>query len=65
MLPSDEFGLMVPPGDVPALTEALNRALEHTWDRDIISAHGRARSWEQVAGEVACLITGALASLGK
>jgi glycosyltransferase involved in cell wall biosynthesis len=65
MLPSEEFGLTVPPGDVPALTAALRRGLERSWDREAISAHGRARSWAQVASEVACLITDALASLGQ
>jgi teichuronic acid biosynthesis glycosyltransferase TuaC len=65
MLPSDSFGSIVPPGDVPALTEALDRALRQTWDRAAISLHGRARSWRAVAMENAALIRDALKFLGQ
>jgi hypothetical protein len=65
MIPSEKFGLIVPTGDVPSLTAALDRALRTSWDRDAISHHGRSRSWQQVAREVAGVITDALGSLGQ
>jgi glycosyltransferase involved in cell wall biosynthesis len=52
MLPSEQYGLIVPLGDQPALEQGLSRALRKTWDRDAISAWGRSRSWDCVAKEV-------------
>ena len=52
LIPSDRYGLIVPPGDVPALTDALDRALRTDWDRAAISAWAQSRSWDQVATEV-------------
>ena len=51
MIPSDQFGLVVPVGDVPALTEALALALQKPWQRAAIAAWGNSRSWDQVARE--------------
>ena len=53
MLPSEEYGFVVPGGDEAALTAALRKAIETRWDRAGITAWGRARSWQQVAGETA------------
>jgi glycosyltransferase involved in cell wall biosynthesis len=60
MLPSDTLGLIVPPADAPALATAIDTALSRPWDRAAISAHGGARTWKQVAAEVAGLIHAAL-----
>ncbi len=52
MIPSDQFGLVVPVGDIPALTDALALALQKPWQRAAIAAWGKSRSWDQVAREV-------------
>lgn len=51
LIPSDEFGLIFPPGDDEALLSALDRALRSSFDRDRIARHGGSRSWSQVAAE--------------
>ena len=52
MLGGGRFGLIVPVNDRSALEYALTEALRRDWDRQAISAWGRARSWAQVASEV-------------
>ncbi len=52
MLPSEQFGLTVPPKDVGALTNALEHGLDQQWDRRSISTWGRSRTWTDVAREV-------------
>ena len=52
MLPGDRYGVIVPVNDPAALEQGLERALRGGWDREEISAWGRARSWRHVAGEV-------------
>jgi glycosyltransferase involved in cell wall biosynthesis len=52
MLPGDRYGLVVPVNDEAALEKAVETALGRDWNREAISAWGRARSWQQVAGEV-------------
>lgn len=52
MIPSEQFGIMVPPDDAAALHAGLKRALCGRWDRDAIALWGQARSWDQVAAEV-------------
>ena len=52
MMPSESPGFVVPPNDVPALAEALARALRCEWDRQAIARWGQARSWENVAADV-------------
>jgi glycosyltransferase involved in cell wall biosynthesis len=47
-----EYGILTPPGDVPALAGALKHALETDWDRGAIARWGARRSWQDVAGEV-------------
>ena len=53
MLPREDYGFVVPPSDEAALIAALRRAIETRWDREAITAWGRARSWQQVASETA------------
>ncbi len=52
MIPSDQFGIVVPPGDDAGVAAALGRALKTEWDREAIARWGQARSWGQVAAEV-------------
>ena len=48
-----ECGILVPPDDVDALTEALTAALRRDWDRKAIRANILARfTWERYAREV-------------
>jgi teichuronic acid biosynthesis glycosyltransferase TuaC len=52
MIPSQEYGLVVPTKDQPALLNALRMALTEEWDRDKIARWGRQRSWTDVAQRV-------------
>ena len=52
LLPSPEYGIIVPPDDIAAMGSALATALAQRWDHDAISSWGRARSWDHVAAEV-------------
>ena len=52
MLPSEEYGYVIPPLDVEAMAAALHKALTRQWDREAISVWARSRSWEKVAQEV-------------
>jgi glycosyltransferase involved in cell wall biosynthesis len=52
LIPSPEYGAVVPTGDEDALESALLSALLTSWDRRAIAAWGQSRSWEQVANEV-------------
>jgi hypothetical protein len=51
MLASESRGLMVPINDQAALDRALRCAMGRNWNREAISAWGRARGWHQVAAE--------------
>jgi len=52
MIPSQQYGIVVPVDDEIALTNALSRALFTPWDRHLIASWGQTRSWEQVAAEI-------------
>jgi len=52
MLPSEDYGLVVPVDDQAALERAMECALDRSWDRVAIAHHGASRSWSQVAVEV-------------
>ncbi len=52
LLPSRDYGSIVPTGDVEALAGALREALARDWDRATIAEWGGSRSWSQVAQEV-------------
>ena len=57
MLPSADYGFIIPADSHPELVSALAEALKKTWDRERIAAWGRARSWHQVAIETAAVLT--------
>jgi glycosyltransferase involved in cell wall biosynthesis len=52
MIPSREYGFVIPAGDQKALEEALAEALTTQWDRRRIAQWGQSRSWHKVAQEV-------------
>jgi glycosyltransferase involved in cell wall biosynthesis len=52
LVPSPDYGSLVPPGDVAALTVALEKALDKDWNRQGISQFGSANSWGDVADKV-------------
>lgn len=51
MVPGEDYGYVVPPGDGEALEGALRQALTKDWDRAAIAAWGGSRSWSNVAAE--------------
>jgi len=59
LIPSGEFGLVVPPGDDEALLAALDRALRTRFDRGRIAGLGGSRSWDRVAAEALDVLRGA------
>jgi len=52
LIPSPNYGVVVPIGDQKALETALEEALHRHWNRPGIAAWAQSRSWEQVAAEV-------------
>ena len=56
LIPSPEYGIVVPVGDRRKLEEGLERALTTGWDRDAIAAYARSRTWRQVAREVVAVM---------
>jgi glycosyltransferase involved in cell wall biosynthesis len=52
MLAETGCGLIVEPGNLDSLTEAIRTALTTTWNHNRISAWGRRRTWEHVADDV-------------
>ena len=61
MIPSPDYGLVIPAGDPAALKAALEKALLSEWNRARIAAWGQARSWTQVAAETASVLCDAAA----
>lgn len=52
LIPSPGYGILVPPGDVQALSTALGQALQTDWNRRCISEFGSTSSWADVADRV-------------
>jgi glycosyltransferase involved in cell wall biosynthesis len=52
MLPSEQYGLVVPVLDGAALEQALGSALTRTWDREAIAQWGGSRNWDWAARQV-------------
>ncbi len=52
LLPSPQYGFIVPVNDRQAMEDALAAALRHTWDHAAIARWGGARSWKNVAAEL-------------
>jgi glycosyltransferase involved in cell wall biosynthesis len=49
---SPQLGSIVPDGDEATLVRTIVASLGASWNRTLIAAHGGARGWPQVAGEV-------------
>ena len=47
--PGDKFGRLVPPGDIPALYDALRAVLRDRLDREPIRGHARQFTWARAA----------------
>jgi teichuronic acid biosynthesis glycosyltransferase TuaC len=60
MVPSADYGILVPPGDEDALATALEKALGRDWNRRNISEFGSANSWADVADKVINVFEGVL-----
>jgi glycosyltransferase involved in cell wall biosynthesis len=56
MIPSEEYGYIVPVDAQEELVAALAKALRKPWRRDRITEWAQSRSWKQVAAEVAAEI---------
>jgi teichuronic acid biosynthesis glycosyltransferase TuaC len=54
LIPSQDYGTIVPIGNQEELETALRNALLHEWNRPAIAAWAQSRSWQQVASEVIC-----------
>jgi glycosyltransferase involved in cell wall biosynthesis len=52
IITDERLGFLVPYGDVPALGEALGRAMLTAWDRAVLVTHARQHSWERAALDV-------------
>ena len=46
---SDDFGLLVEPGNLKGLTEALHHGLRRTWDHDKIRRYAAEFTWGKIA----------------
>lgn len=57
MLPSEDYGFVVPVQDEQRLEAALVAALDKHWNRQAISAWAHRRSWSRVADEVLAELT--------
>jgi len=45
LIRSKEYGLVVPPNDIGSLAEAMEKALNHSWDREKIRAYALQFDW--------------------
>jgi glycosyltransferase involved in cell wall biosynthesis len=52
IITSEDYGLLVKPGDVQDLTEKLLNALDKNWDNEKIASYAQQYSWENIAGRV-------------
>ena len=52
VLCSEEFGLLVPPGDSKALARALREAFSRTWSEDALRRRAQDFAWPKLAGEI-------------
>ena len=52
MIPSEEYGLILPRERPELFPQVLRTALEKSWDREAIALLGQSRSWSRVGAEV-------------
>ena len=52
LVPCNDYGFLVPPGDPASLANALNNVLKKNWDRDSIARYASKNTWSHVADSV-------------
>lgn len=52
VITSDEYGLLVDPGDAEHLAEKILMALDWEWDRERILTYARRYTWENISKEI-------------
>ena len=52
VITSDDYGLLVEPGDPDDLAEKILVGLDREWDREVILAYAERYTWENVAKEI-------------
>lgn len=52
---ADGAGILLPPGDIPALADALSQALAREWDPTAVAAASGARPWSTQAEKIAAV----------
>lgn len=61
---SEDYGLLVEPGDPDALAEQIILALKKEWDREAILKYSNRYNWENIGGEIADVYTKILSGSG-
>ena len=64
IMTSNGYGILVEPGDVAGLAQAIRMALNQEWDTEQILQRGRARSWDHVAEELLAEIESTVREFG-
>jgi glycosyltransferase involved in cell wall biosynthesis len=65
LLTADEVGLLLPPGDAPALAHAIRTALSREWDPEAIRHHAEPYRWDRIVGQTLGVYQAAAATLSK
>ncbi|MGB3949988.1 MAG: glycosyltransferase family 4 protein, partial [Candidatus Methanoculleus thermohydrogenotrophicum] len=52
VITSDDYGLLVEPGDPDDLAEKILVGLDREWDQEKILAHAERFTWENIAGDI-------------
>lgn len=61
IITSDEYGLLVEPGDSDALAEKILLALEKEWDQEALLRHTARYTWENIGQQIALVYASVLA----
>lgn len=62
---SEDYGLLVQPGDPSALADRITLALEREWDRELILQYAARYSWEAIGKEIADVYSKVLSGAGR
>lgn len=64
VITSEEYGLLVEPGNPEALAEKIMLALKMEWDQEAILRHAEQYTWETIGREIADVYSSVLAERG-